>query len=307
MADFVANNRRLAPPDLAILRRTSIYYLACGILRPVNLGLVLVRHEDDGRRAVRERSDLWRSRIMTPRGRVHIMPPAPSNSIIVRKQCLDIECAVARRLKDHHQCVPTLILGLSDTRHAVPQAFGLPVQTLRRCPGRAMVKRGREHGALVVVCEFLRKDQLHLAAAASPHKGLPDTIRWTLFRGLRSKSPRPSTICRPADRDAEMRGAMRSTVMVAEGRQNNRGRRFEQEHVVNIPLTTTDLAQLRKRATFIGASGNHQDTGFTLELGVGGEDGTIGQARQARICASTTGRYKTLVLVNRPGSASWSA
>ena len=54
VADLVAKHLRLAPLDLAIVRRTAIHHLDVGIPGPLDLGLVLVRHEDDGQRTVRK-------------------------------------------------------------------------------------------------------------------------------------------------------------------------------------------------------------------------------------------------------------
>lgn len=119
VTDLVTNHFRPAPLDLSVVRWLAKHDADRRVARPLHLRLVLVRHEDDGQRAVCERRDLRRSTVVATSRRVHVLPPAPGPAIVVGKQCFDVEGTVARRLEDHHQSLPAIIPGIGNASHTI--------------------------------------------------------------------------------------------------------------------------------------------------------------------------------------------
>lgn len=267
VTDLVTDHFRPTPLDLSVVRRLAKHDADRCVARPLHLRLTLVSHEDDGQRAVRKRCDLRRPTVVATSRRVHVLPPAPGPAVVVGKQRFDIKGTVSRRLEDHHQGLPAIIPSLGNTSHAITEALCLPVQTAWWRPRRTVVGRSNHHRTLVVVGKLLRVNQLHLATTALPHKGLPDTIRGTLLHSLRRKLPRSSAVRGPADGDAEMRGAVRANVVVAERRQNDPRRGLQQEHVVTVAVSPRHLAMLCPGLAAVGTPGNAQDASRAFKLG----------------------------------------
>lgn len=189
VTDLLANHFWSAPLDLSVMGWLAEHDVDRRIPCPLHLRLALVRHEDDGQRAVRKGRDLRRSTVVASGRCVYVLPPAPGPTVIVGKQRFDVEGAVARRLKNHDQGLPVHVPGISNARHSIAQALSLPVQAPRLRPRRTLIGRSYHHRALVVVRILLRVNQLHLAATALAHKWLPDAVWRSLLHGLRSKLP----------------------------------------------------------------------------------------------------------------------
>lgn len=135
-----ADNRRFGPLNLAILRRTSEDDLDRGILRPRDLIVILVRHEDNRQRSISEGGNLRSTGIVTLRRNIHAMTPAPSLTIVVGDQRFQIESAKGGSLEDHHQRLATVVPSRCDAVHPITQRITVPMQTPRLSPGGTAVE-----------------------------------------------------------------------------------------------------------------------------------------------------------------------
>jgi hypothetical protein len=184
---------------------------------PGHLIRIIIRHEDTDQGAIRERGNLWGTRIVSLSGSKHLVPIMPGGTIIIRDKSLDIKRTVRRSLKDHHKSLATIIKSARNTIHTISTGITVSMQACWATPSTPLIMRDGEHGTLVIMGEFFGVGQLDLAPPTHSHKRLPDSKWRSFFGGLRCKAPRISAIHRPTDGDPEMCGAVVSFIMVAEG------------------------------------------------------------------------------------------
>jgi hypothetical protein len=100
--------------------------------------------------------------------------------------------------------------------------------------------------------EFLREIKLHFTLSSDAHKGFPNTQRGALLCGLRSELPDPTSICRPADSDAEVCGAVWTLVVIPESRQYCPWSYLAQKHVIHITSSAGYLGEVLEGTAVIG-------------------------------------------------------